>query len=109
MLDETTRMNLLYDFYGPLLTGRQRNVMELYFHEDWSFGEIADHLGISRQGVFEAVKRSRTVLEDLEKELGLLSKHIRRKEIAEAILDQLEGLPEKEAVRRLLDELLELD
>jgi len=109
LLDETTRVNLLYDFYGPLLTKRQRNVMELYFHEDWSFGEIAEHLGVSRQGVFETVKRSREVLEELEEALQLLSKHIQRSEIAEAILEQVNGREEQETVRRLLDQLLKLD
>lgn len=109
MLDETTRVNLLYDFYAPLLTKKQRQVMELYFHEDWSFGEIADHLGVSRQGVHENVKRSRRALEDLEEELGLLTKHIRRRELADTIMRKMEGSPGKKDVAQLLEELLRLD
>lgn len=109
MLDKTTRVNLLYDFYSPLLTEKQRSVMELYFHEDWSLGEIADYIGISRQGVYETVKRSQMVLEELESQLGLLDKHIHRTKIAQTITDKLNDLPEQETVRKLLDELLELD
>ncbi|GGA33478.1 UPF0122 protein [Kroppenstedtia guangzhouensis] len=109
MLEETTRVNLLYDFYAPLLTEKQRQVMELYFYEDWSFGEIANHLGISRQGVHETVKRSRSTMENLEEELGLLTKHLRRRELADRILERLEGHPTQKDVEELLKELLGMD
>ncbi len=109
MLEETTRVNLLYDFYAPLLTEKQRQVMELYFHEDWSFGEIADHLGISRQGVHETVKRSRSAMETLEEELGLLTKHIRRRKLAGSIMEKLADHPEQKDVGELLEELLGID
>jgi uncharacterized protein len=110
MLEKTTRINLLYDFYGPLLTEKQRAMLELYFHEDWSLGEIAGHYGISRQAVYEAVKRAQDAMIDLESRLHLLEKHRRRREIAEEILRRLEDVPEgKRVAEPLLQRLLDLD
>ncbi|GGE16541.1 UPF0122 protein YlxM [Marinithermofilum abyssi] len=109
MLDKTTRVNLLYDFYAPLLTDKQRMMMELYYHEDWSLGEIAEHFGISRQAVFEAVKRAQTALEDLENRLHLVEKHRRRQEIAEQIAAKVDGTTVAKDVQTLLDGLMDLD
>jgi uncharacterized protein len=109
VLDKTTRLNLLYDFYAPLLTDKQRMMMELYYHEDWSLGEIAEHFGISRQAVFEAVKRAQTALEDLENRLHLVEKHQRRREIAEQIAAKVDGTTAARDVQTLLDALMDLD
>ncbi|HZK23939.1 MAG TPA: YlxM family DNA-binding protein [Oscillospiraceae bacterium] len=72
MLEDTTRVNLLYDFYGNLLTKKQRAYLELYYQDDLSLAEIADNEGISRQGVHDLVKRAVRSLENAEKRLGLL-------------------------------------
>ena len=56
-IDDITRQSLLYDFYGALLTKRQREVMELYHEENLSLAEIADEFGISRQGVHDALQK----------------------------------------------------
>ncbi|MBN2908259.1 YlxM family DNA-binding protein [Polycladomyces sp. WAk] len=110
MLEKTNRINWLYDFYGPLLTEKQRAMLELYYHEDWSLGEIAEHHGISRQAVFEAIKRAQTALEELEQRLQLLEKHNRRVAIADEIRKRLEVHPEGKAqIEPLLDALLDLD
>ncbi|OYD06453.1 YlxM family DNA-binding protein [Paludifilum halophilum] len=109
MLEKTTRINLLYDFYGPLLTERQRTMLELYYHEDWSLGEIADYFGISRQAVFEGIKRARKIMEGMEQELRLFAKHVRRREIVEQIRTEMKGSSDRKAVESLLQELLDLD
>lgn len=109
MLEKTNRINWLYDFYGPLLTEKQRAMLELYYHEDWSLGEIADHHGISRQAVFEAIKRAQSSLEEWEERLHLLEKHNRRIAIADEIRKRLESHPEGKAIEPLLDALLDLD
>ena len=66
--------SLLYDYYGALLSGRQREVFELYNEENLSLSEIAANLGVSRQAVHIAVGKSRKELEGYEDKLGLIAK-----------------------------------
>ncbi|SEN14327.1 hypothetical protein SAMN05444955_106126 [Lihuaxuella thermophila] len=98
VLEKTTAMNLLYDFYGSLLTEKQRAMLELYYHEDWSLGEIAEHQGVSRQAVFEAIKRAQATLTDLEEKLGLMEKHLKRQKLAQELLKRLETMPEARSI-----------
>jgi len=74
MLEDTTRINLLYDFYGNLLTEKQREYLELYYQHDLSLAEIADEGGISRQGVHDLIKRAVRTLERAENKLGLVER-----------------------------------
>lgn len=67
-------INLLYDFYGKLLTKRQLEFIELYYNHDLSLGEIAEQYSISRQGVYDILKRAEKILENYEKKLGLVEK-----------------------------------
>ncbi len=67
-------VSTLLDFYGGLLTEKQRDVMELYYNDDLSLGEIAEQQGISRQGVHDSIKRSAEALNEYEKVLGLAAK-----------------------------------
>ncbi len=67
-------ISLLLDFYGEMLTEKQRDVVELYYNEDLSLSEIAAHSGITRQGVRDSIKRAEGVLLDLEERLGLARK-----------------------------------
>lgn len=85
-MEKTLRMSLLFDFYGPLLTGRQQDVFQMYFHEDLSLGEIGDNLQVSRQAVYDLLKRVEVILEDLEAKLGLVQKHQERQLIYGEIL-----------------------
>ena len=62
---------LLLDFYGDMLTEKQRDVMELYYNQDLSLAEIAENDGITRQGVRDSIKRAETQLLDMEERLGL--------------------------------------
>ncbi len=74
LLDKVGRIISLYDIYGNLLTQKQQDVMRLYYEEDLSLGEIAEELKISRQAVYDIIKRSEQALEKYEKKLGLLEK-----------------------------------
>lgn len=65
---------LLYDFYGDMLTEKQRNMIELYYHQDLSLSEIAENVGISRQGVRDSVKRAEMQLFDMEAQLGMAAR-----------------------------------
>ncbi len=62
---------LLYDFYGEVLTEKQRDMIEQYYHQDLSLSEIAENVGISRQGVRSSVKRAEQQLFEMEERLGL--------------------------------------
>jgi len=88
MLEKTTRVNFLYDFYQTLLTEKQRVYMQLYYLDDLSLGEIAEEYGVSRQAVYDNVRRTEAMLEDYEEKLKLFSKFRKRMEI----IDKLEEL-----------------
>ena len=65
---------LLYDYYGDMLTDKQRDMIEQYYHPDLSLSEIAENAGISRQGVRDSVKRAELQLFDMEERLGIVSR-----------------------------------
>ncbi len=74
MLEKTTRMNYLFDFYQSLLTPKQRSYMSLYYLDDYSLGEIAEEFDVSRQAVYDNIKRTEAMLEEYEEKLVLLHK-----------------------------------
>jgi predicted DNA-binding protein YlxM (UPF0122 family) len=80
-MEKTLRMSLLFDFYGPLLTERQQDVFQMYFHDDLSLGEIAEELDVSRQAVYDLLRRAGSIMEELEGKLGLLKKDLERQGI----------------------------
>lgn len=67
MIEKTMRMNYLYDFYQALLTPKQRSYMSLYYLDDYSLGEIAEQYEVSRQAVYDNIKRTEAMLEEYEK------------------------------------------
>ena len=71
MKNQTYRMTMLFDFYGELLTERQKEFFDLYYNEDLSLGEIAENYNITRQGVRDAIKRAEQQLLEMEERLGL--------------------------------------
>ncbi|HHT91114.1 MAG: YlxM family DNA-binding protein [Bacillota bacterium] len=84
-MENTFRMNLLYDFYGPLLTDRQQEIFQMYFHEDLSLGEIGEELDVSRQAVYDSLKRVGSILEGFEAKLNLVRKHQERQIMYERV------------------------
>jgi len=70
-------ITVLFDFYGDILTDKQRDVIDYYYNEDLSLAEISEHLGITRQGVRDSIKRAEAILLDMEERLGL-AKRFRR-------------------------------
>lgn len=91
MLPKVTRVSWLYDFYGKLLTEKQQAIIELYYNQDLSLGEIAEDNGISRQAIHDIIKRAEATLEDYEEKLGMLKKHLYEIETFDEILDLLQS------------------
>ena len=81
MLEKTTRINYLFDFYQALLTSKQQSYMSLYYLDDLSLGEIAEEYEISRQAVYDNIKRTEAMLEEYEEKLLLFQKFQERKQI----------------------------
>ena len=73
-MDKFTRIGSLYEFYGALLSKRQREATALYYEENCSLAEIAEEFGISRQGVYDALHSAEKALEGYEEKLGLVQR-----------------------------------
>ena len=68
-------LSYLLDFYGEVLTHRQRDVMEQYYNDDLSLSEIAENFGITRQGVRDAIKHGESTLLELEEKVGFAARY----------------------------------
>ena len=116
MKNQTYRMTMLFDFYGEVLTERQKEFFDLYYNEDLSLAEIAENYGISRQGVRDVIVRAEAYMTELEDKTGLVKRFMQFTPHVEAIeqaaaeirklnyrlfedkrLDELVGTIEKEA------------
>ena len=75
--EKTLAYSVLLDFYGPVLTDKQRVILTEYYDEDLSLAEIAENLGITRQGVRDAIKHGEAALDELEQKLGNARRHTR--------------------------------
>ena len=95
-MDQLTRRSLLFDFYGPLLTPKQQEIYDLYYQQDLSLGEIAQLQEVSRQAVFDLLRRTEEALNAYEEKLGLLQRHHH----SGAVLKQLE-----EGIVRIKDKI----
>jgi len=73
-MEKLVKIGILLDFYGKLLSEKQYQIMELYYLNDFSLSEIGEELRISRQSVFDTIKRSEEKLYSFENELGLVDK-----------------------------------
>lgn len=93
-LEKTNRMNYLIDFYQALLTPKQRNYMSLYYLDDYSLGEIAEEFEVSRQAVYDNIKRTETMLEQYEEKLGLFERFEQRQHLLQALRSQVELTPD---------------
>lgn len=83
-------MNFLFDFYQALLTDKQRSYMQLYYLDDLSLGEIAESYGISRQAVYDNIRRTEAMLEEYEAKLELFHKFQKRQQITEKLSKSLQ-------------------
>ena len=97
---------LLFDFYGELLTEKQREYFDLHWNEDYSLAEIAELGGLSRPGVWDILRRAEESMRRMEDKAGLVRRWLeRREEIADIRRELSELLPENEKTRALLARL----
>ena len=108
-MEKILEQTLLYDFYGGLLTKHQKQIYEDVVLNDYSFSEIAEERGISRQGVHDLVKRCNRILKEYEAKLHLVERFLTMKgrieEIERFLRDTEE--PDKEQLVRQLQDILE--
>lgn len=109
MKNQTYRMSMLFDFYGDLLTERQKEFYDLYYNEDLSLAEIAENYGISRQGVRDVIVRAEAAMEDIEEKTHIIRRfNQNKKEIAgieEAADRLLKAIDDRSYNDFMLDEI----
>ncbi len=114
-MENRMMQSMLLDFYGELLTERQRSCYDLHINEDLSLSEIAEQSGISRQGVWDNIRRAEQALREIEEKTGLVRRFTALRQglgAAERHLAALEeSIPEEQrnAVRRIRNELKQLE
>lgn len=90
MFEKNLNISILLDFYGDILSERQREMLELYYNEDYSLSEIADKYEISRQGVRSVLKKGEKILFDMENKLQLAQRFTKMLEKSAQIANELE-------------------
>jgi len=84
--------SMLLDFYGELLTDKQRECFDLHYNEDLSLSEIAEQLGISRQGVWDNIRRAESAMREIEEKTGLIRRAEGTQRALETIRKQAEEI-----------------
>lgn len=90
--EKSYHISLLLDFYGELLSERQRQIMEYYYGEDLSLSEVSALTDITRQGVRDALRRGENILLETEAKLGLVARFSSQKEDLSYIVSRLEEI-----------------
>ena len=88
-IEERMELSLLYDFYGALLKENQRRMFEASVLEDYNYAEIAEDEGITRQGVYDADKRTSKLLRGYEEKLGLVARFEEQKNLVKSLKAEL--------------------
>jgi len=91
-VNESVEIAFLLDFYGQLLTPKQFEILDLHYNNDISLGEIGEQYNISRQGVYDSVKKGKEALRRYEEKLGLIKRFSRHEETMRSILYELKKL-----------------
>lgn len=107
-MDSTARRTMLLDFYGDLLTEKQREYFDLHYNSDLSLYEIAEQSGVSRQAVWDIIRRAEQSLNEFEAKTGLVARASRRREMVEKLRAAAHRLPDCDEKCIILDGLDEL-
>ena len=92
MKNQSYRMALLFDFYGDMLTDRQKEFYDLYYNEDLSLAEIAENYGITRQGVRDVIVRAEGILTELEDKTGIIRRFHKMQEQLQSVDDAMDQI-----------------
>ena len=104
-------MSMLFDFYGELLTDKQRELFDLYYNEDYSLSEIAENVGITRQGVRDIIVRAENTLIETEEKTGLIKRFTemnRALSEAEKCAEEIAALSKNKDIDALTGKLLDI-
>lgn len=107
MFVKDLEIGFLLDFYGEVLSDRKRTVLDYYYNDDLSLAEIAEEIGISRQGVRDLIKKAEEELRFFEEKLGLAERFRNTQMRAERLLSLLEAAKVDDAVQSAARELAE--
>ena len=84
---DALEMSLLLDYYGGMLTDKQRECCDMRFNQDMSLGEIAETLGVSRQAVNDNLSRTEALLRRMEENIGCVKRYMESREALQVILE----------------------
>ena len=108
VVEQIVEQGMLYDFYGPLLTGHQQEIYELVVYQNLSLNEIAEQKGISKQAVSDLVRRATAQMRGYEKSLGMIARFQQLRKSCEELQKAASGIQDKAAadrIRSLADEI----
>ena len=105
---DALEMTLLFDYYGDLLTERQKLCFDMRYNQDLSLSEIALELNVSRQGVYDNLNRAEALLKNMEEKTGCVSRDLACRKGARRVYDLAESLGSHsdENVKRIAGEIL---
>lgn len=109
-IEKNERINSLFEFYQPLLTEKQNQYLELYYANDFSLGEIAENFNVSRQAVYDNIKRTEKILEAYEAKLHLDAEFQARNKQADEIQQYVKRhYPDDQQLNKLVGRLENLE
>ena len=108
-MDNTIMRTMLFDFYGDLLTEKQREYYDLHYNSDLSLQEIAEQSGVSRQAVWDIIRRAEQSLNEFEDKTGLVARAVRRRKAVEELQELISALPEGKQKAAMLAKTQELN
>ena len=108
LLEKTMRLNYLFDFYQSLLTPKQQEYMSMYYLEDLSLVEISELANVSRQAIYDNIKRTEAILESYEEKLLLYEKFEKRTDLLKKLKSIVNEQNMSDEVRQLIHQLSEI-
>lgn len=105
-LEKNNRINTLLSFYEPLLTEKQKDYITLYYADDLSLGEISETYNISRQAVYDNIRRTEVILEKYEKKLHVAENYMNRKSLYEELAIYIERhYPDDVTIKQIMNQI----